>query len=338
MVYICFCGCILVRVNCLLDLWGVSREETQPMSTRMARYTTKVSLLVSTFMFLTGAVLMAQNDTVGSRDLDAIGPAFEVATIRPANRDDGRNWFGIRPDASGRFQASAVPLSMLVSVAYFAAPNKSKVTTGRATPSWVSSDQFDIQAKIDGAYMSGWSKLSGEQRMNVIRPMIRRLLAERFRVKLGIETRMTPVYALLQAKGGAHVREVAPPAPGDGDPAEVESRWMAENPGKASPGTIMCSGDKCTGHAVKISNAVGQIAVNSRADRMVIDQTGLKGYYDLSFRFPREKDEFPMQAVGDDLGMKFQPRSIPIKTYVIESAEKPSVDGAEIGQPAAGVR
>ncbi len=47
------------------------------MSTRMARYTTKVSLLVSTFMFLAGAVLMAQNDTVGSRDLDAIGPAFE---------------------------------------------------------------------------------------------------------------------------------------------------------------------------------------------------------------------------------------------------------------------
>ena len=296
------------------------------MSMRMGYYTWKTLLLMCSFMFLAGMASMAQKDAGGVEDLNAIGPAFEVASIRLANRDDGRLWFGTKLDASGRYQASAVPLSRLVFAAYFAAPNQPKIETDHAAPKWVSSDEFDIQAKIDDAYLGGWSKLSDEQRMDVIQPMIRRLLVERFHVKLGIENRMTPVYALVQVKGGAHVKEVSPPTPVVGDPTGAEARWMADNPGKVFPGAIMCSGDKCTGHTVKISDAVGQIAANSRSDRMVIDQTGLKGYYDLSFSFPTEKDEFPMQEVGDDLGMKFEPRSVPIKTYVIQSAEKPSVD------------
>jgi hypothetical protein len=102
--------------------FDVLQEETQIMSTRLAQLTRTLSLWVSTLMILAGVTLTAQKDTAGVSDADATGPAFEVATIRPANRDDGRNWFGMKLDASGRFQASAVPLSLLVSAAYAAAP------------------------------------------------------------------------------------------------------------------------------------------------------------------------------------------------------------------------
>jgi uncharacterized protein (TIGR03435 family) len=217
-------------------------------------------------------------------------------------------------------------LSGLVYIAYPSAAKGFKVETDHTAPKWISSDVFDIEAKIDEGYMDGWSTLSDAQRMDIVRPMLRRLLSERFHLKLTTDTRMTPVYALVQAKGGTHVREVPPPTPVDGDPAEVAARWVAENPGKAFPGQIMCSGDQCVAHAVRIEDALGQIAANSHADRMVVDQTGLKGTYDFSFPFPGAKDEFPMQEVGDALGMKFEPRSMPIKTCIIESAEKPTVD------------
>jgi len=164
--------------------------------------------------------------------------------------------------------------------------------------------------------------------MDLARPMMPRLLAERFHVKLRVEMRDTPVYALVQAKGGAHVKEVPAPVPSDGDPMEARAKWMADNPGKAVPGGMACSGDKCTANAVRMSAAAGQIAASSRADRMVIDDTGLKGYYDFSFTIPNNQDESAMSEVEEDLGMKFEPRTLTIKTYVIESAEKPSLDGA----------
>ena len=141
-----------------------------------------------------------------------------------------------------------------------------------------------------------------------------------------MEMRKTPVYALVQAKGGAHVKEVPTPAAMEGDPNEAMAKWYAENPGKAMPGGILCA-DKCIGNAVKISDAVGQIAGSSRADRMVMDETGLTGYYDFSFTQPQTKDEPAMQEVEDDLGMRFEPRSVAMRTYVIEGAEKPSLDG-----------
>ncbi len=277
----------------------------------------------------------AGGDAAAATD-DSLGPAFEVATIRTANRDDGRHWFGGRLDASGRYTVSAMPLSGLVWAGYGPTRGKENVAIDRGAPGWIKSDDFDINAKVDDAYMAGWDKLSDAQRMDLARPMIRRLLADRFHLKLRVEMRDTPVYALLQAKGGAHVKEVAAPDAVEGDPFDARARWMRDNPDKPVPGGIMCSGNTCTGHAARIGDSIGQIQGSSHADRMVIDETGLTGYYDFSFTQPRPNDDSAMTEVLDDLGMKFEPRTIPIKTYVIESAEKPSIDGAELpGQASA---
>lgn len=300
------------------------------MSMRV-RYTAYVSLLLAGLaVFPVRASPLTQAAVDCSKALGGADLAFEVATIRPANAEDGRNWFGVRLDASGRLQASAVGLETLVSMAYRSGSTKYRVTVAAAAPKWVSSQRFDIQAKVDDACMGRWDKMSEEDRMDVVRPMIRRLLTDRFHTKLGVETQTVQVYALVPAKGGAHVKEVTLPAPMAGETdAQAQARWFRETPGKAFPGTITCSAGKCEGHAVRISAVLGQIAANSHADRMVVDETGLTGYYDLSFAFPSAKDEFPMQEVGDDLGMKFVPRSVPMATYVIESAEKPNLDGQE---------
>ena len=259
----------------------------------------------------------------------ALGPEFEVATIRPANRDDGRHWFGTRIDSSGRVTASAVTLSSLVWFAYVNGPGSGKVTGG---PKWAQSDAFDINAKIDGAYMDGWDKLSQQERTDRVRPMVRKLLADRFQLKLRTEMQPTPVYVLVQAKGGAKMKEVPAPEAVDEDP-QTMMRWMNDHPGQGRPGSIFCTGNTCTGTAIQMKNAIGQIGGSARADRLVIDGTGLKGYYDFTMTQPRHDDDQAMEEVEDSLGLKFEARTVPIKTYIIESAEKPSVDGAEV-QPA----
>jgi uncharacterized protein (TIGR03435 family) len=256
---------------------------------------------------------------------EQLGPAFEVASIRPANPSDGRQGRGIGVDASGRFTASGASLSALVWLAYVRAPGSGKVSGG---PMWGQSDWFDINAKVDDAYVVGWDKLTDAQRMDRVRPMIRRLLSERFQLKLRIEMQPTPVYALVQAKGGTKMKEVPTPDPIEGDPKEALARQI--NRGKPVPGNVKCWGTTCTGLAVPMSNAIGYIVGMSHADRMVIDETGLKGYYNFTFTQPRNNDDSAMAEVEGDLGLMFDPRTVPMKAYVIDSAEKPSVDGAEV--------
>jgi uncharacterized protein (TIGR03435 family) len=296
------------------------------MRARVGRNHRRAFLFVSVWMLLAGVAAEAQGNPAGGGDADALGPAFEVAAIRPSGTD-GSGGFGMGVEPSGRFKAHAVSANFLFWQAYGELSGKRNVIMDRGAPKWVETEMFDINAKVDDAYMGGWDKLSDQQRMDVVRPMIRRLLADRFRLKFRVEMRKTPVYALVQAKGGAHVKEVTAPVPVDGDPGEAMARWMADHPGKGAPGSISCGSDECIGNAVTISIAIGTIAGNSQTDRMVIDETGLKGYYDFSFELPHDNEELPMRVIEDELGMRFVPRSMPMKTYVIESAEKPSVDG-----------
>ena len=275
----------------------------------------------------------APADNAAPADADmALGPEFEVATIRPGNTNDGRHWFGFMTDVSGRFTGSDVRLDFLVSFAYSDMPSQVHVSGG---PAWVKSDVFDINAKIDDAYMPGWDKLSYQERNARVKPMIRTLLAQRFKLKLHVEMKPTPVYVLVQTKGGAKVKEVPAPVEVDNGPDSLKN-WNAEHPGEPKPGSVSCSGGFCAGTAMQMKNAIGQIGGNAHADRMVIDGTNLKGFYDFKIPILKDNDPDAMPEVEDALGMKFESRTVPVKTFVIDSVEKPSVDGAEVGSSGEG--
>jgi uncharacterized protein (TIGR03435 family) len=250
-----------------------------------------------------------------------VGPSFEVASIRPAN-PDGSSGFGWDLTASGRFIAHGEPLFNLVSLAYVEESGASNIVGG---PNW--KDSFDINAKIDDAYVGGWDKLSFNERLKRVRPMLRALLAERFHLKLRAETKITPVYALAQAKGGAKLTEVARPSPET--PEEQEARESGDPAAKTPPGETRLTSNLWTGNATPIANMVGLISALGGTDQIVIDATGLKGYYDFTFHFSRDRDGPTfLDQLERGLGLKLEPRKVLITTYVIESAEKPSVDGA----------
>ncbi|MDP9049130.1 MAG: TIGR03435 family protein, partial [Acidobacteriota bacterium] len=211
----------------------------------------------------------------------------------------------------------------LVWVAYMPALETGKVEGG---PKWADSVQWDIEAKVDDAQMAGWDKLTDTQRMDRIKPMMRALLVERFELKVHEETRVTPVYALVQAKGGVKMKLVdAPPA--NADPQEQEARARdpkAQN--KPPVGGFRVSDAGWVGNAVTIRGLLGQIAYEAGyGDRVMIDATGLDGHYDFAIKLSKDKDgPTPGQQIEDQLGLKVESRKVPIKIYVIDSAEKPS--------------
>ena len=261
---------------------------------------------------------------------DTLGPAFEVATIRPVNRDGGQRWYGFRLTPSGRFTGSSVSVSSLVGFAYGHEPERMNVVGGTG---WINSDSFDINAKVDDAQMVGWEKLTDAQRTDRVKPMIRALLAERFRLKIHSEMRVMPVFALVQAKGGAklgaQLKEVAPP-PANADPQDMDNLMKGKFV-SGKPGSFSMSSDGWSGYAIPISTLARQIEANYHEDRMLIDETGLKGNYDFTLKVSHEKDgPTLMEQVEEQLGLKLEARKMPIKTYIIDSAEKPSLDGAEV--------
>ena len=247
--------------------------------------------------------------------------AFDVASIRPAaDRSSQPGWVGVRI-TGGTFEARSMSLKGLVWYAYASRVPKQEMVSGGE--GWIESQQWDIMAKIDDPSFAG---LSSKERTDRMRPMVRALLEQRFQLKFHTEMRPTPVYVLVQAKGGAKVKEV-PPAPAvEGDWVEAMKHYREENPGKPLPGAITCSDNGCTARAMTISAALGQIQGSSHADRPVIDETGLKGYYDFFFRQPRNDDDGAMREIEADLGVRFEARKVDLTTYVIDSAEKPSVN------------
>jgi len=267
------------------------------------------------------ALLMAQGSAQSPSNPPTVAAPqkFDVASIRPSlDRTGQPGWMGVRITGD-MFEARSMSLKALVWYAYAnGSPQRQLVSGGGG---WIESQQWDIMAKVDDPSFDG---LSNADRSNRMRPMVQALLEERFHLRLHTELRPTPVYALVQAKGGAKVKEVPAPPEVKGDWMEAMKHYREENPGKPFPSVIMCSGDSCTATAMTISGALGQIQGSSHADRPVIDETGLKGYYDLSFRNPHDDDDDAMAEVEEDLGMKFEPRKVDLTTYVIDSAEKSS--------------
>src|SRR5687768_7749605 len=109
------------------------------------------------------------------------GPAFEVASVKPSNPDvAGPSGMPV----GGRFTASNLTLRDLVLRAYDLVD--SQLVGG---PGWRASRRFDIQAKAA-------DPVAG---MTAMQPMLKTLLADRFKLKVHTETREMPIYALVVA-------------------------------------------------------------------------------------------------------------------------------------------
>jgi len=134
----------------------------------------------------------------------AQSPAFATITIKPARTTDpGNERVQVLPN--GDLLATSVPVITLLSYAYDVPVNPSPRLS--RLPDWTVRERYDIEAKAPANAIPP-SLRYGEMRSRV-KPMIRGLLADRFRLGLRIENKKMFVYALVVASGGPKLQKSA---------------------------------------------------------------------------------------------------------------------------------
>jgi uncharacterized protein (TIGR03435 family) len=223
-------------------------------------------------------------------------PTFEVVTIKSSQMPSpqavmaGKFKLGETIDA-GRADYSFVSVEFLITKAYGVKPYQ---VTG---PSWIQSEHYDISAKLP----AGATK---EQ----VPDMLKAMLAERFQLAVHHETKEHAVYSLVVAKGGAKVKESAPDP--DADAGKVAGMGMQMSQSGDGRGMTV----KTPQGNMKVSmGADGNIQmegsqmpmdsfvemVSRFVDKPVVDETGLKGKYDITI----EMSMADMQTMARSTGM-----------------------------------
>jgi uncharacterized protein (TIGR03435 family) len=227
-------------------------------------------------------------------------PTFEVASIKPTRADSTT----ISSSAAGdRFTAANHTPIMLIALAYHL-----KTDGVSGGPGWAGSERYDVEAKGKGV---------GEPAQ--LRAMLQALLADRFKLSVHRGTKEVPVYALVVGKNGAKLHE-ADAASTDGS-SGIRASILGHLTGK------------------KASMADLAASLTSIFGRPVLDQTGIKGLFDLQLNWtpddsqPKLPEGAPppetsgpsiFTAVQEQLGLKLESTKGNTDVIVIDSIEKPS--------------
>jgi uncharacterized protein (TIGR03435 family) len=193
----------------------------------------------------------------------AQSPAFEVVSIKPNREANPRNMrLQVAP---GKFTAISTPLLALIRYAYEFPFNPSPRVIG--VPDWAIREMFDVEAKAPaGAFPPSLSALEVKARML---PMLRRLLADYFRLDMRVAPKEMAVYALAVAPGGPKMQT----STAEKDcPTELTSETACHS----FQGGI---GRGLRGKAVSMKDLAG--AIENWTDLPVVDRTGLTGLYDF---------------------------------------------------------
>jgi uncharacterized protein (TIGR03435 family) len=241
---------------------------------------------------------------VPARPLTSADPAFEVATIKPSN-----------PDGPGRGGAEGggivmrgTSLANLLRFVYDIHPNQII-----GAPTWVTSDRYDIIAKVEG---------DATPTQDQLKIMVGKLIADRFQLAFHREQKELPVYSVTVAKSGVKI-------------TKNELKNDAVGVIFRGPGSVAFNNaamdDLC------------RMLQTAALDRPVVNKTGLSGKYDFTLIWTPEqlltapanvnalqspdKAELPPDIYGamqQQLGLKIDAAKLSTEVLVIDKVEKPS--------------
>jgi len=223
------------------------------------------------------AVMLGLASQPGAQSL--AGPAFEVTSVKPSNTDApgamGRS-------GNGQYFASNVTLRELVLRAYDL--NDALLDGG---PDWQRSRRFDIQAKA----------VESDASVAAMLPMLKMLLADRFKLKIHTERREMPIYALVVARDDGKLSPNITQSTADCPKVEQE----LAKAGSAGLGQLLRAGQgvpcaiipvsppRVAGAATSLARNISMARLAEfltvQAGRTVQDRTGLSGLYDWEITY-----------------------------------------------------
>ena len=240
--------------------------------------------------------------SAGGQAVQTANEGFDIASIKPS-KPDARG-YSIRP-FPGRLSAENVTLKLLISEAYHVFDFQ--VSGG---PKWIDSDRYDVEAKTGGDVIP-----SGQQ----LRGMLRKLLEDRFALKVRQETKEMAVFAMVTVKGGSKLQPSKDPQ------AQVMFRVFQRRQITAANAPLE--------HLTE--------TLTWLLGRPVVDRTGLQGSFDYKLEWSPDEvqirsTEAPVEIAGNalpldgalqqQLGLKLVSQKDQVGLIVVESAERPIVN------------
>ncbi len=229
-------------------------------------------------------------------------PAFDVASIRASAGGGGRGRpMGRLPFGNQNIQITPDSVTMrgasLKSVIAWAYGVKDFQVNG---PDWLDTQRFDIVAKA-----------AGQSTEDQLRIMTETLLADRFKVALHRTTKEMQAYVLVIGKGGSKLIE---------SKTEGESELQPDQ--------------------ARMQVTILRTPLSALTDMLygvlrtpVVDETGLKGKYDVSINMMKyvsmgsdggsiDPVGLIMTALQEELGLKLESRKTALDLLIVDHAEK----------------
>src|ERR1700722_13255358 len=291
-----------------------------------------VSGLVAVAVPIMFGLLHATQSRAGTQDQNApaTSPVFDVASIKP--NKSGTNMVRLMYSPDG-LSATNGTVQMLINAAYGVENNQ--ISGG---PSWLNSDKYDIEAKMDSSTADELRKLSEDERRVERQHMLQALLADRFTLTIHRESKGIPVYALVCSKDGPKFQEAKP--------GDTYANGVKGPDGHSGAGMMLMGNGTLTGQGVPLTNLVRLLT--RELGRTVIDKTGLTSKYDFTLKWAEER-QAPMfkgtegsppgtgsapapessgpsifTAVQEQLGLKLESEKGQVDALIIDHVEKPS--------------
>lgn len=237
-------------------------------------------------------------------------PAFEVAAIKPSKPDDNsHNWNGTRD----RISIENYTLRRLIRSAY-ELKSDAQIEGG---PKWIDKQDFDITAKIDDAEVEKMRAMNAFERQRERDLMMRALLADRFQLKIRLDHRVMPVYALVQVKSGAKIKRAATETATSGHSLNIHNGHM-------------------TASAISMESLADDLGREPETGgRVVLNRTGITGDYGFKLDWAEDfgtgisrDSSLPglFTALQEQLGLRLKSEKDSVPIVVIESAAMPVID------------
>jgi len=169
--------------------------------------------------------------------------------------------------------------------------------------------------------------------------MARAMLADRFKLRVHVETREAAGYAMVLARSDGKLGPSLRPPAVDCDAYRAARQKLGAE--------VVVAGGDCTVMMAGVAGATRVIAngftLNGLATILaepaggpIVDATGLNRAFDIRLEFASDKAVEPgakpsdvpslFTALQEQLGLKLEPRRVPVEVLVIDRVERPTPD------------
>jgi uncharacterized protein (TIGR03435 family) len=261
---------------------------------------------------------------------------YEIVSVKPSNPENsGKPGTGTLNAPDG-YVAKNMPLFIIIDQAFGILHDEQLVGASK----WISTEEFDVDAKMDPAVADAFQKLTQDERKVARQQMLQALLADRFKLQVHREPTELSVYNLVIAKGGLKMKQA--------DPTDTYPDGLKRPDGSPARGVTNLRADangiSMTAQAVSMLSIVQHISREVR--RIVVDKTGLTGNFDFKMQYMPDTFHAPptgdasgsassmmaadpggtsiFTSVQEQLGLKLESVKAPIEVIVIDHVERPS--------------